>query len=66
MAGKKNNSVVAVFSELTTKQASKLVAEIHNAKIKCAPVARSTISLSLTENIGKRLQSGTRKALKEK
>ena len=39
MAGKKNNGVVAVISDLTNEQAAQLTKEIIKAKRKVAPIS---------------------------
>ena len=43
MAGKKNNGVVAVISDLTNEQAAQLTKEIIKAKRKVVPKGRSIL-----------------------
>lgn len=43
MAGKKNNGVVAVISDLTNEQAAQLTKEIIKAKRKIAPKGKSIL-----------------------
>jgi hypothetical protein len=52
MAGKKNNVVVAVISDLTTSQAAELEKQIIIAKGKYAPRGRGTIATGTRENVG--------------
>lgn len=61
MAGKKDRSVVAVISGLTSRQASQMSREIMRAKDKFAPNGRGTIATGVRENVGKLLQKGTKR-----
>lgn len=58
MAGKKENSVVCVISNLTNSQANRLVSEIAKAKNKIAPLGRSTAAVTSREGVGGLLQKG--------
>ncbi len=63
MAGKKDNVVVAIISDLTIEQQVQIEKEIHKAKKKYAPHGRGTIASSERNNIGNILQNETRKLL---
>ena len=58
MAGKKNNGVVAVISDLTNEQAAQLTKEIIKAKRKVAPKGRGMISSGTKEKIGLLINKG--------
>ena len=58
MAGKKDNVIVAVIADLTTKQAAELQKQIIVAKGKYAPNGRGTIATGTRENVGVLIQSG--------
>ena len=58
MAGKKDNAVVAVISELTEEQASQVTKAIIKAKKKYAPGGRGTIASGKKGDVGGLLQKG--------
>ena len=61
MAGKKNNCVVCVTTDLTSRQAHELVSEFSKAKSKIAPNGRSTAAVTTKEGIGSLLQKGIKR-----
>ncbi len=61
MAGKKNQAVVAVISDLTNNQAAQITKDILKAKQKYAPNARGTAASGLFSDIGKLLQKGNKR-----
>lgn len=61
MAGKKDRTVVAVISGLTSRQASEVSKGIMNVKQKSAPFGRGTIASTFTENAGLLIQRGTKR-----
>lgn len=61
MAGKKDNAVVAVISDLTQTQAAQMSKEIMKAKAKYAPHGRGTIASGLKSNVGSLIQSGRKR-----
>lgn len=61
MAGKKDNAVVAVISDLTQTQAAQMSKEIMKAKAKYAPHGRGTIASGLKTNVGSLIQSGRKR-----
>lgn len=65
MAGKKNNGVVAVISDLTNEQAAQLTKEIIKAKRKVAPKGRGMISSGMKENIGLIINKGRERLLEQ-
>ena len=66
MAGKKDNAVVAVISDLTNNQAAEITKEIMKAKEKYATHSRGTIAIGKMWNVGNLLQNGKRKQLEGK
>ncbi len=66
MAGKKDNAVVAVISDLTDEQASQMTKEIMKAKKKYAPNGRGTIASGKKQDVGGMLQAGKRKRLERR
>ena len=66
MAGKKDNSVVAVIGDLTDEQAAQMTKEIMKAKQKYAPYGRGTISSVKKQDVGRLLAKGKRKLLEGK
>ena len=64
MAGKKDNAVVAVISDLTDEQAAQMAKEILKAKKKHAPKGRGTIACGKKGDVGGLLQEEKRKQLK--
>lgn len=66
MAGKKENAVVAVISDLTSEQAAQMTKEIMKAKRKCAPNGRGTIACGKKSDVGGLLQTGKRRQLERK
>ncbi len=63
MAGKKNNAVVAVMTDMTERQAADLTREIIRAKQRIAPYGRGTIAQGKKGDVG-RLLGGEQKRLK--
>lgn len=61
MAGKKDNAVVAVISDLTQTQAAQVSKEIMKAKAKYASHGRGTIAMGVKSNVGALIQSGRKK-----
>lgn len=59
MAGKKDNAVVAVVSDLTSEQAAQMTKEIMKAKQKYAPNGRGTIASGKKTDVGILLQKGS-------
>lgn len=66
MAGKKDNVVVAVISELTSEQAAQITKDIAKAKRKHAPSGRGTIACMDREGVRGVLQAASRKSLEVK
>ena len=58
MAGKKDNSVVAVLGNMTERQAAEMAKELLRAKNKIAPVGRGTIAYGKHEDVGRLLTKG--------
>ena len=58
MAGKKDNALVAVISDLTQTQAAQITKEIMKAKAKYAPYGNGAIASVLKSNVGSLIQSG--------
>ena len=58
MAGKKDQVIISVISNLTNIQASNILADITKAKSKHAPFGRGTIAQSSIFDVGKILSSG--------
>lgn len=56
MAGRKDNAVVAVISDLTDEQAAQMTKEIIKAKKKYAPNGRGTIAGGKKNDVGRLLQ----------
>lgn len=63
MAGKKDNAVVAVISDLTNAQAAQVTKEIMQAKRRIAPNSRGTAAWGNKSEVGGLLQDGSRKQL---
>jgi len=61
MAGKKDNTVVAVISGLTSNQASQISRDIMRSKEKYAPLGRGTIASGKHSGVGALLQKGTKR-----
>lgn len=59
--GKKEYSFVAVVSNLTESQATRMSAEVMKAKGRCAPEGRGTIAMGKKENVGNMLQGSWKK-----
>ena len=58
MAGRKDNVVVAVISDLTTSQAAEIQKQIIVAKGKYAPKGRGTIATGSRDNVSALIQGG--------
>ena len=63
MAGKRDNVVVAVISDLTAKQAAELQKQIVVAKGKCAPNGRGTIATGTREMVASLIHRGSSRKL---
>lgn len=61
MAGKRDNTVVAVIGDLTSAQAARMTQEIMKAKARCAPHGRGTIASGRRDEVGALLQTGYKK-----
>lgn len=61
MAGRKDRSVVAVISNLTSRQSAQLCKEIIQAKEKYAPLSRGTIATGARDHVGALLQRGQKR-----
>ena len=61
MAGKKDNALVAVISDLTQSQAAQMSNEIMRAKAKYASHGRGTIATGLKSSVGSLIQSGRKR-----
>ncbi len=66
MAGRKDNAVVAVITDLTDIQAAQMTKEIMKAKKKYAPCGRGTVASGSRSDVGAMLQTGKRKQLERK
>lgn len=58
MAGKKDNVVVAVISDLTAQQAAEVSKGIMISKQKYAPSGRGTIATGKKQDVGRLIQKG--------
>lgn len=58
MAGKKDNAVVMVLTNVTNAQAAQMVKEVFRIKGKIAPSGRGTIAAGKREDIGGLIQGG--------
>ena len=63
MAREKDYAVVAVISDISSKQAAQISSQIMNAKATYAPTGRGTLASGLKHNIGNMLQAGSRKKI---
>ena len=61
MAGKKDNKMVLVLTDMTDNQAAQMLKEVVKAKKKYAPNARGTAACGKRSDVGNLLQSGIRK-----
>lgn len=57
MAGKKDNVVVSVISDLTPRQAAEISKHIMAAKQKYAPKGRGTIATGKKQDVGHLIQN---------
>ena len=57
MAGKKDNVVVSVISDLTPRQAAEISKHIMTAKQKYAPKGRGTIATGKKQDVGHLIQN---------
>ena len=60
MAGKKDNVVVSVISDLTSNQAADISKHIMLAKQKYAPKGRGTIAMGKKQSVGHIIQNSFR------
>ena len=63
MAGKKDNAIVVVISDLTSEQDAQMTKEIMKAKRKYAPNARGTIASGKKSDVAGLLQTGYNRKL---
>ena len=61
MAGKHDQSVVAVISNLTSNQAARLSADIMKSKARITPNARGLITKGPSSMVGSLLQKGQKR-----
>lgn len=61
MAGKKDNAMVIVLTDMTDNQAAQMLKETVKAKKKYAPEARGTMACGKRSDVGGLLQSGMKK-----
>jgi hypothetical protein len=62
MAGQKDHSLVMVINSLTKKQAADLQSRVIKGKQDIAPNSRGTAEVCKTENVGRHLQQGVKRA----
>lgn len=58
MAGKKDNAVVMVLTNVTNAQAAQVVKEIFKIKNKYAPLGMGTIAAGKKQDVGALIQKG--------
>lgn len=58
MAGKKDNAVVMVLTDVTMTQAAQVAKEVIQIKNKFAPLGRGTIATGKRQDVGELLQKG--------
>lgn len=63
MAKDRDYAVVAVISDISSKQAAQISKQIMTAKETYAPNGRGTIAAGQKGNVGAMLQSGSRKRI---
>ncbi len=63
MAGKKDQAVVAVITDLTYNQAAQISKDIMKAKAKYAPLGRGTIATGQHSSVGALIQRGIKKQI---
>ena len=61
MAGKKDQSVIIIHTELTTEQAARILSDSISSKNKHAPLCRSTAITGPRTDIGTMLSDGRQK-----
>ena len=66
MAGKKDNAVVMVLTDITTAQAAQVAKEVIRIKNKFAPLGRGTIATGKRQDVGGLLQKGTQNRISGK
>lgn len=66
MAGKKDNAVVMVLTEVTNTQAAQVAKEVIRIKNKVAPLGRGTIATGKKQDVGKLIQKGHQDKLQDK
>lgn len=60
MAGKKDNAVVMVLTNVTSTQAAQVAKEVFRTKSKIAPLGRGTIAVGKKQDVGVLIQEGRR------
>ena len=63
MAKDRDYAVVAVISDISSKQAAQISRQIMTAKATYAPTGRGTIASGLKSSVGAMLQSGPKKRI---
>ena len=63
MAREKDYAVVAVISDISSKQAAQISRQIMTAKAMYAPTGRGTIASGPKSNVGAMIQSSSRKRI---
>ena len=63
MAREKDYAVVAVISDISSKQAAQISRQIMTAKATYAPTGRGTIAAGQKSNVGAMIQSSSRKRI---
>ncbi len=58
MAGKKDNAVVMVLTDITNAQAAQVAKEVIRIKNKHAPLGRGTIATGKKQDVGTLIQKG--------
>ena len=66
MAGKKDNAVVMVLTNVTTAQAAQVAKEVIQIKNKFAPLGRGTIATGKKQDVGRLLQNGEKNKISGK
>ena len=61
MAGKKDNAMIVVITDMTDSQAAQMLKETVKAKKKYAPNARGTVGCGKNSEVGRLLQNGFQK-----
>lgn len=65
MAGKKDNAVVIVLTNVTNTQAAQVMKEMFRIKNKFAPLGRGTIAISKKQDVEALIQEGWQDKISE-